>query len=138
MFNNLFDRFRQFMTGRYGNDKLNIALFAAGCVITFILSLLAHFFHLGWIRIFSYIPFILAIARMLSKNIYQRQAENEKFLRFIAPFAKFFRKKASHLSDKEHRYFDCPVCKNTLRVPAGRGKIEITCPHCGKKFKRRT
>ncbi|MCQ2462363.1 MAG: zf-TFIIB domain-containing protein [Clostridia bacterium] len=138
MFTNLIMKLRQFMTERYGNDPLNIALFAAGCVVTFVLSLFAYFFLICWIRVFSYLPFILAVLRMLSKNTYQRQKENEKFMRMSAPLMSFFKKKASHLSDKEHRYFDCPVCKNTLRVPADRGKIEITCPHCGKKFKRRT
>ena len=36
--------------------------------------------------------------------------------------------------DKEHKYFTCKTCKTICRVPAGKGKIEITCPKCGQKI----
>ena len=41
-------------------------------------------------------------------------------------------------SDKEHRIFRCPNCDQRVRVPRGRGKIEITCPRCGHKFIKRS
>jgi LSD1 subclass zinc finger protein len=31
---------------------------------------------------------------------------------------------------KTHRYFNCPTCHNTLRVPRGRGEIRVSCPVC--------
>ena len=138
MFSNITERLRRFMADRYGNDRLNIALLILGCVVTFILSIVSRFTHIWWLRTFSYIPFVFAVLRALSKNIYRRQQENESFTRWSEPFLALFRKKASQMQDTEHKYYDCPVCKKTLRVPAGRGKIEITCPHCGNKFKRRT
>ena len=37
-------------------------------------------------------------------------------------------------ADKEHKYFVCKSCKTICRVPAGKGKVEITCPKCGGKI----
>ncbi|MCB1194605.1 hypothetical protein KDK77_00325 [bacterium] len=28
----------------------------------------------------------------------------------------------------------CPVCRRKMRFPVNRGKIMITCPHCGNQF----
>ena len=36
--------------------------------------------------------------------------------------------------DRTHKFFTCPNCRNRLRVPAGKGKIAITCPKCGTRF----
>lgn len=41
-------------------------------------------------------------------------------------------------SDKEHRIFRCPKCNQRVRVPRGRGMIEITCPRCGNTFRKRS
>ena len=41
--------------------------------------------------------------------------------------------KQKHLNRKTHLYFKCNNCKANLRVPKGKGKIEVTCPKC--KFK---
>lgn len=128
-------RFMQFMQGRYGNDKLNIGICVVGCVLTLLLSIL----RVPWyFRFLTYIPFLIVLWRSLSKNIYKRQRENEVFLRFWTPWGRFFSKKVNHAKDSEHKYFNCPQCSHTLRVPRGRGKIEITCPFCGRKFKKRT
>ena len=39
--------------------------------------------------------------------------------------------------DTEHRYFRCPQCSRMLRVPRGKGTVEISCT-CGRTFRRRT
>lgn len=36
-----------------------------------------------------------------------------------------------------HKYFLCPNCKQTVRVPRGRGQITITCPKCKQKFDKK-
>ena len=38
-------------------------------------------------------------------------------------------------ADREHRYFTCKNCKAICRVPAGKGRIVITCPKCGAQIK---
>ena len=118
---------RTFMQGRYGGDKLNIALvwvsFGAFVVSLFIpiaavklLFILVYYALLGW-----------AIFRMLSRNTYKRYQENRKYLRFL-----------ERIKDREHKYFDGPRCRQPVRVPRGKGKISITCPKCREKFIRKS
>lgn len=40
------------------------------------------------------------------------------------------------LTDKEHKYLKCSICKKALRVPRGQGTISVNCPYC--KGKTRT
>ena len=128
------DKIRQFMVGRYGNDQLNLAIVLVGCMLTLILS----FFDIAFIRYIGLIPYIIAAARFFSKDRTKRQQENMKFLKFIAPYQKIAVTKLTQLQDKEHRYYPCPQCRRTLRVPKGRGKIKISCPHCGREFIKKT
>ena len=118
---------RHFMAGRYGSDKLNMAILGAGLVA----SLLSV-----WIRavpvnlIFwalSYGLMIWAIFRCLSRNTYKRYRENRWFLQL-----------KDRLRDRQNRYFSCPKCRQTVRVPRGKGKIAITCPRCREKFVKKT
>ena len=39
---------------------------------------------------------------------------------------------------REYRFFKCPRCGITARVPRGKGKIRITCPRCGHEFEKRS
>jgi ribosomal protein L37AE/L43A len=118
---------RNFMSGRYGMDKLNMALLWAG-VISSLLSAIVRvspFNLIFWAL--SYGLMILAIIRMLSRNTYKRYQENRKFLQVF-----------DRLKDRNHRYFDCPKCRQMVRVPRGKGKIAITCPRCREKFVRKS
>ena len=38
------------------------------------------------------------------------------------------------LSRKLYHYYRCPKCRQKLRVPRGRGRIQISCPRCGTQF----
>jgi uncharacterized C2H2 Zn-finger protein len=133
---------RRFFYGRNGIDALNIALL----VTILALNLLN--------MVFRYIPLIRNIAvvvltamqfaalaalvfRALSRNIAARQRENMAFM----TFASKIRRKFDTLKlrgDKTHRFFKCPSCKLTLRVPKGKGKVFITCPQCGERFQKTT
>ena len=130
------------MYGRYGVDQLGFALVLLGCMVTFIVSLFRAPYQKLYVslilRLISITPYVLFLLRALSRNIERRTAENEKFLRVWLPVKDFFSVKITHLRDKEHKYYKCPGCSKTLRVPKGKGKIEISCPHCGRKFKKRT
>lgn len=118
---------RNFMSGRYGMDKLNMAILWAG-VISSLLSALVRIQPLNLIFwALSYVLMILAIFRILSRNTYKRYQENRKFLQIF-----------DRLKDPQHRYYDCPKCRQTVRVPKGKGKIAITCPRCREKFVRKT
>ena len=115
------------MAGRYGTDRLNMTILGAGLVV----CLISPFFRIPLINLLltalSYGLMIWAIYRSLSRNTYARYQENRKFLQFF-----------DRLKDRQHRYFDCPKCRQVVRVPRGKGKIAITCPKCREKFIRKT
>lgn len=118
---------RRFMAGRYGTDKLNMVILCAGLAA----SLLSVFVRYPPVNlqlfVLSYGLMIWAIWRSLSRNTYKRYQENRKFLQFTG-----------RLKDRQNRYFDCPKCRQMVRVPRGKGKISITCPRCHEKFIRKT
>lgn len=123
------------MIGRYGPDQLNITLILFALVI----ALIARLIGLNFIIYLAYLLLILALFRMFSRNITRRRRENDKFLKIWWPIrTKIKRFFADVKMRKTHRFFKCPSCKNRLRVPRGKGKLQITCPKCGERFVRKT
>lgn len=116
-----------FMAGRYGTDRLNMVILGAGLIASLLSvwcrsDLLCMVFFL-----LSYGLMIWAIFRSLSRQTYRRYQENRRFLQIIG-----------RVKDRSHRYYDCPKCRQLVRVPRGKGKISITCPRCGEKFVKKT
>jgi hypothetical protein len=119
--------FGRFMTGRYGTDKLNNLLLGLGLGTCFV-NILVGNYALGLVlTAVSYGFMILALYRCFSRNTYKRYRENRKYLLLV-----------ERIRDREHRYFTCPRCRQTVRVPRGKGKIAITCPKCKEKFTKKT
>ena len=118
---------RNFMTGRYGVDKLStvtlwtavaimlVSMFIPVVLVKLIL-MVVYYALMGW-----------AIFRCLSRNTYKRYQENRRFLLML-----------DRIKDRQNRYFDCPKCRQLVRVPKGKGKISISCPKCKEKFIRKT
>lgn len=166
-FGNLGQRFRQFMTGRYGSD--NLSRFMLG--LAFVCLILNLFLRSRtWVfSVLVWILLILVYLRMFSRNVQARYNENTRYLMLKEKIAGFFRGKRGgsgssssygsygsgsyggyqsggsstgtrtggrYRSDKEHRIFRCPKCSQRVRVPRGRGMIEITCPRCGSTFRK--
>ena len=129
---------RNFMVGRYGPDHLNIVMI----VVSLLLSLVSGIFKYGPLKYLAYISYaILALAlfRMLSRNIPRRRAENDKFIRYWWPIrTKFVRAITGIKNRKTHKFFKCPSCHNTLRVPKKKCRLQITCPQCGERFIKKT
>ena len=126
---------RNFMMGRYGPDHLNVAMIA----VSLILNLVNGFIHIALLMYISYILLILAFFRMMSRNIARRRAENDRFIRYWWPIrTKASRAFANFKHRKTHKFIKCPSCGNTLRVPRGKGKLQITCPKCGERFFKKT
>ena len=118
---------QQFMTGRYGTDKLNMVILGAGLTVC-IVSMFIRFWpvNLG-LTALSYLFMGLAIFRCLSRNTYKRYQENRKYLNFL-----------ERMRDRSHKYYRCPRCRQQVRVPKGKGKISISCPKCREKFIKKT
>ena len=129
MFRKLGDALRRFMAGRYGTDKLNQWMLGAAIVLM-VLGLIGSRTGsavLAAAGVLAYVPLIWSIVRMYSRNIEARRRENAAFQRFL-----------TRLKDREHRYFTFPKCRQTVRVPRGRGKISIRCPKCGEQFVKKS
>lgn len=118
---------RRFMYGRYGVDKLNMTILCIGLAASLLSSIFSGslFGMLAWAV--SYALMIWAIFRSLSRNIHKRYQENRRFLLMV-----------DRVRDRNNRYFLCPRCRQTVRVPRHKGKIAITCPRCREKFQRKT
>ena len=132
MLNKLKYSLYRFMNGRYGTDQLNIAL----VILSILVSLIGGIFlnRSIWVTLIVYAIGLLILYRGFSKKIYKRQQENLKFMRLIQPIKSKYRLIKLNLTQKQYKHVQCPRCHRTLRVPRGRGKIEITCPHCHVAF----
>ncbi|MDO4745791.1 MAG: hypothetical protein Q4B18_04470 [Bacillota bacterium] len=117
-----------FMRGRYGTDELNKFLL----IVAFVLIILDLFLHVRLLDVATVLLLILIYARMFSRSINARYAENQKFLNFAAKF-----RGGRTPADKTHKILRCPGCGSQLRVPKGAGNIMISCPNCNSKFQKR-
>ncbi len=141
-FNKLQNALYRFMYGRNGSDQLNIALLVVYLALWLVGSLVAAIFSSGLLQlVVNVLMSVLAViifARMLSKNLARRRAENAKFLAWWYPFKRRLAGMKARRADKAHKYFTCRACKTICRVPAGKGKIVITCPKCGAQINGRS
>ena len=118
------DKFNKFMQGRYGVDAF--ARFTMGVALV---AIIISIFFPGGNRIgalFDTIGLLVLLYtyyRMLSRDIQKRYAENEKYLAATA---------------KPNHNYSCPGCGQKIRIPKGKGKIEIECPKCHTKFVKRS
>ena len=124
---NLRAGFIKFMAGRYGTDKLNTFILTAG-VLVCLVSVFVPSAMVDLVLTFvAYGLMFWAMFRTFSRNTYKRYQENRKFLLLM-----------DRIKDRQHRYFTCPRCRQSVRVPRGKGKIAITCPKCREKFIKKT
>lgn len=130
----LFQKFQQFMYGRYGGDTFSLVLL----VIALVLSLIGGLFF--WpVTLLADVVYIYVLFRMFSKNIPARQREYYAFLKVWEPVKKWFRFQKQKFDQRgTYKYFKCPNCKQQLRAPRGRGKIEVTCQKCHTVFRTKT
>ena len=117
-----------FMRGRNGVDELNRILTYV-MLIVYVISLFTKSTVLYYI---SFIGLIYITYRMLSKNLYVRREENRKFVTWMETTRIRFEQR------KDYKIFKCKGCGRNIRIPRGKGKIEVTCPMCGRKTIHRT
>ena len=123
-----------FMLGRNGVDFLNKHLFRIAAVIAGVNLLLA-----GSVGILPPVIAGYALFRTLSRNLTVRQMED------LTARKTYDRTKekitgAVHRAkqSRDYRFFSCPGCSSYLRVPRGKGRIQVTCPRCGHRFDRKS
>lgn len=81
---------------------------------------------------------IYLISRLLSKNQEKRQVENARFIALFRSILRRIRGRRVLQTDKEYYYFKCPTCGQSMRLPRGLGKVEITCRSCSSRFETRS
>ena len=127
------------MVGRHGNDQLNLFLLAVDAVLLIVGSV---FGGSAAGRVLMALAFALLAAiyfRMFSRNTVRRQDENSKYLRArYRVLGKYRCIRERWVQRKDYKFFTCPSCKATLRVPRGQGSINIVCRQCGNSFKGKT
>ena len=139
------ERLRKFVVGRYGADELNRFLTICGWVLLlagFVLSSIQKNATqiLGSLMVtLSWALLIWSIFRTLSKNTQKRASENYQYFVYKNKVVSWWKQRKTRWQDRKvHRYFRCPQCRATVRVPKGKGKIRITCPHCKNQFVKKS
>ena len=126
------ERIARYMMGRYGIDRLYYFLMA----VCFILIVINIFLNSLLISLLESALIIYAFYRVMSRNIYKRQQENEKFIKLADRPKKFINLQKCKKRDKgTHVYRKCPSCKNNLRLPKEKGEHTVVCPCCKHRFK---
>ena len=125
----------QCMQGRYGADQMGQMLSAVSMVFL-IISLFSR--NQAWFLL-ALIGIVYNYFRMFSKNISKRYAENQKYLTMTAGIRRKIASWKSQLAQRKiYHIYRCPGCKQKIRVPRGRGKIEIRCPKCNTRFVKKS
>ena len=126
------------MAGRNGNDQLNNFLL----ILEMILILLSIFIP-GRVGKYLYIIVLALLVyiyfRMFSRNITKRREENGTYIRLKYRIDAAYRvRRERWVQRKDYKFFTCPSCRTTLRVPRGKGQIRIVCRKCGNTFTGKT
>lgn len=128
------EKLAKLMYGRYGVDQLGRAMLIFALVLC-VLSLFVPRRLSGIIYYISLILIILMYIRMFSKNIQKRYQENNKYLSLKASFLRKFQRKKEIFSQRRfYHFYRCPRCRQRIRIPRGKGRIEIRCPKCSQTF----
>ncbi len=131
----MMNKIRDFMAGRNALDALGVVCLGAALLLQFT----ARITDWSVLSLPAIALLGLTAFRMLSKNLARRQAENYAFLNIVPRIRSAFDGwRVRRQQSKEYRFFTCPGCKNHLRVPRGKGKLQITCPRCGQRFSGKT
>ena len=124
------EKLYRFMYGRNGVDQFNRFLMTASFI-----CLIVSFFSSNIFYLLALLFLIYCYFRMFSKNLYKRRAENTKYLQYLYRAKQFLNtQKRDFKQRKTHHIYKCPSCRQKIRIPRGKGKIEIRCPKCSTTF----
>ncbi len=129
---------RRFLAGRNGADELGRVLSLAGCVLVLV-SMFVPGVAKTLLMSVAVVLLILCYFRMFSRNIYSRRLENQRWLQWANARKQALRQSKKRWQQrKDYRFYRCSQCRTWVRVPRGRGRIQITCPKCKSTFIRKS
>lgn len=132
---------RDVMSRRCGLDELNnfIMLIAFIYIVTALFTRKRLFVLMGAAFV------VLCYLRVFSKNLDKRRKENDFYMNYMGGVVKLvkywklcLKMKIKTMRDKEYAYFVCNTCRQIVRVPKGKNKVNIRCPKCNMTFVKRT
>jgi uncharacterized paraquat-inducible protein A len=125
-----------FMSGRYGNDRLNYTLFFV-YLLVWLINLFVFSSIVSLILDLAQLSLMLTVLfRMFSRNIYKRQKENQLFLKLFGkylPDTQLLKNK--YIDRHTHVYKKCKNCKSVLRLKKIKGEHTAICPKCSNRIK---
>lgn len=117
------DVMSRFLRGRHGFDDLNRTILIASMVV----YLIGGIFQNGVLLSFAMMGIFTTVYRAMSRQEWDRNEENRKYNRYIKLWKVRFQER------KTSRIYMCKSCGRMIRVPKGKGKIQVTCTACGNK-----
>ena len=134
------EKFMRFMQGRYGVDQF--AKFTMGvALVSIVLAILVNTGSSAGslLDMLGLVAIVYTYFRIFSRNIAKRAQENQKYLSATAKLRQRLNKEKNMMKQrKDYHIYTCPSCGQKVRIPRGKGKIEISCPKCHSKFVKRS
>lgn len=127
----LYGVYKKLLGDRYGVDDLG----KFNCILLLILVFIDLFVDSYIVGLLQLCFIALILFRFLSKKIYKRCRENEKFLDVKNFLLRPVRNIKRRFKDKKHIYKKCS-CGTTLKLnlPKKRGIKHTTCPNCKRRI----
>jgi DNA-directed RNA polymerase subunit RPC12/RpoP len=122
------DKFTKFLKGRYGIDELGRTIFLVSIIVYTIGVVVKN----SIVALAGMIGLLIFVIRILSGDHWDRRAENKKYMAYEKLW------KLRYENRKTAKIYMCEHCGRYIRVPKGKGKIQITCPDCRNRMIRNT
>ena len=134
------DKFNKFMQGRYGSDQFARFTMGLALVLVILTLFVSRYSSMGFLLDFlGMLCIVYTYYRIFSRDIQKRYEENRKYLEMTAKLRNRFNKEKNLMRQrKTHHIYSCPGCGQKIRIPRGKGKIEIECPKCHTRFVKRS
>lgn len=122
--------YKKLLGDRYGLDDLGKFEF----YLLLILVILDIFLDSYIVGLLQLLIMITIIYRFMSKDIFRRLKENEKYCNIRYSILKPFKNIKRNITDKKHIYKKCK-CGTTIKVglPKKIGIKHTTCPNCSRR-----
>ena len=142
------EKIYSFQYGRYGTDEwyyflfvLFFILWIAELVMVAILpnGAASTIVSASFSFLISLLIFFM-LFRTMSRKIYKRRQENERYLKIKRSILRLFkgntskRTKSRNTDTADFIFRDCTYCGATLRLPRKTGRHQVKCPRCSQKF----